>query len=193
MSNPILDDSYPLDNQHQQTAYNELLPLLPKEEELLWSAQPVQGLLWNTGDGIFGCFGLFLLGLGIPFVVLLLSNAAPFWIYLLAFPFLLLGFYLFLGHFFYNKWERAHSFYGLSNTHLWTKEGSKITTLPLHTTGHWQKYPLKNRQTWVWRVSKEPYSEILVVLGDLPDNTALEQQLLAMQQEIMVKKKKFFS
>lgn len=190
MANP-LDDLYQLDNQQDQLAYNELLPLLPKEEELLWSTQPVQGLLWEAGDGMFGCFGLFLLGLGIPFFILLWDSPAPWWIFLILIPFLMLGFYLFLGHFFYNKWERAHSFYGLTPTTLWIKKGKKISSLPLHTAGHWQKYPLKNRQTWVWRAGKATYSNILVVLGDLPDNAALEQQLLALQQEVMVKKKKF--
>lgn len=186
----ILDDAYSLDPQHNQAAYNSLHHLIPSDQSLRWSAQPLQGFLWKKGDSIFGCFGLlFCLG-GFPFFGFLLSTPFPLFVYFLIVPFLLLGIYLLFGHFLYDQWQRKHTFYGLSNNTLWIKEGKKLTTLPLTSEGHWQKHQQRNRHTWVLRATKDQYSTILAVLGDLPADLLLEKELLALKQDLMVLKKK---
>ena len=186
----ILDDAYSLYPQHNQAAYNSLHHLLPSDQSLRWSAQPLQGLLWNRGDGIFGCFGLlFCLG-GFPFFIYLLAKPLPWFVYFLIGPFLLLGIYLLFGHFLYDQWQRKHTFYGLTKSTLWIKEGKKLTMLPLTSEGHWQKHQQRNRHTWVLRATKDQHSKILAVLGDLPADPILEKELLALQQDLMALKKR---
>ncbi|MGH1334540.1 MAG: hypothetical protein ACRBFS_00320 [Aureispira sp.] len=182
----ILDDAYSLEPQHNQAAYNTLQQVLPANQTLCWSAQPVQGILWNKGNGVSGCFGLLICLVFLPLLPSLLTSDLPWFIYCFIVPFLGFGIYLFFGHFLHNQWKRKHTFYGLTNNTIWIKKGKKVTPIPLSSEGHWQKYRQNNRHTWILRKTKDQYSTILVVLQDLPLSQGLEQELLALEQEVII-------
>lgn len=185
----ILDDSYGLDTQHNQAAYNSLVRQLPADQTLLWSGQPVQGFLWKRGNLGLGCFGLLFSGFGFSWVFYTFSNPVPWITYLFWSPLLLLGLYMFLGHFFYERWERAHTFYGLTTTTLWIKDGKKVEQVLLTATGHWQHYPSKKRGTWVLRANKDQHAKILAVVGNLPSDSPFAAVLLELEQAVMTRKK----
>ncbi|MGH1334548.1 MAG: hypothetical protein ACRBFS_00360 [Aureispira sp.] len=139
MSDLILDDFYEMQEINAQSAKINLAPLLEKEEELLWSSQPKQGLFWQAWEPPMIFNGL--LWMSAPLTILFytmpffLAGNWPTPTMLMVMPVLLLvfvlGWYTSIGQYLTQAKQRKTSFYGLTSTALLVMDAQTTERIPL--------------------------------------------------------------
>ncbi|HKF43220.1 MAG TPA: PH domain-containing protein [Thermoanaerobaculia bacterium] len=90
-----------------------LQELLGPDEKLLWTGRPRQGFFLRSADGFAIPFSLFWTGFAVLWVVLAGKSSNVLWI--VGVPLLLIGVYMMVGRFFLDAWQRARTWYGLTN------------------------------------------------------------------------------
>jgi hypothetical protein len=107
-------------------------------EKVLWSGRPVQGIRLQKGDAVGIPFSLFWGGFAMFWVASAYRSGAPWFFVLFGVPFVLIGLYLIAGRFFYDAWQRARIYYGVSSKRVLIVHGAKsrrVTSLDLESLG----------------------------------------------------------
>jgi hypothetical protein len=95
----------------------KLRPELARDERLLWSGMPQQGLRWRAGDWFavpFASFWFYLVMFGISQHGSRTSQP-PLYLLPEGIPFVLAGFYMLVGRFFVDWYQRTRTYYGLTD------------------------------------------------------------------------------
>lgn len=109
---------------------------LGADEHLLWSGQPRMGLRLRPADVFMVPFSLLWGGFAIFWEWSVVKQGAPFFFMLWGIPFVLVGFYLIVGRFFWDAYRRSQTYYGVTNQRalIVTKGlGAKVKSLQLRT------------------------------------------------------------
>lgn len=105
-------------------------------ETLLWSGPPRRGLLLRSADLYIIPFSLLWCGFAIFWNAGVWSSNAPVFFRLWGLPFLIVGIYVVIGRFFVDAWQRAKTYYGVTNERVIITSGlfsSNIKSLNLAT------------------------------------------------------------
>jgi hypothetical protein len=84
-------------------------------EDLLWSARPVQGVRFRTGDFLFVPFSLMAAVFAIFWEYVAVAQERPLFLAIWGLPFVLMGFYITVGRFFVDSAARSRTYYGLTD------------------------------------------------------------------------------
>ena len=87
--------------------------LLGDGERLLWTGRPRQGFFLRSADGFAIPFSLLWTGFAVGWMLLAVKASNGLW--LVGIPLLLIGAYMMVGRFFVDAWQRARTWYGLTN------------------------------------------------------------------------------
>jgi hypothetical protein len=107
-------------------------------EKLLWAGRPVQGIRLQKGDALAIPFSLLWGGFAVFWITSAYRSGAPWFFVLFGVPFVLVGFYLVIGRFFYDARQRAQTYYGVSNKRVLIVQGAKsrqVTSLDIASLG----------------------------------------------------------
>lgn len=116
-----------------------LRPELGRDERLLWSGMPLQGVCFRSTDWLAVPFSLMWGGFAI-FWEYSVSTAktAPVFMMLWGIPFVLVGLYMIVGRFFADALMRRRTYYGLTDQRVILIDGMfnrQVRSLPLSTLG----------------------------------------------------------
>ena len=110
---------------------------LGRDERLLWSGRPRQGLLFRSSDWLAVPFSLMWGGFAIFWEYSVSTGRnAPLVMSLWGIPFVLLGLYIIVGRFFVDAWQRSRTCYGVTNQRVILAGGilaRQVKSLPLAT------------------------------------------------------------
>ena len=96
-------------------AEQEITRELTAKESLIWAGRPRQGIVFRSSDVLLIPFSLFWGGFAIYWEAGVLSSDSPLFFRLWGIPFVLVGFYLVAGRFFFESYQRGKTFYGLTS------------------------------------------------------------------------------
>jgi hypothetical protein len=97
----------------ERAAEEALRDLLGSDEKLLWTGRPRQGLFLRAADAFAIPFSLFWTGFAAGWMILAVQAKNGLWI--VGIPLLMIGLYMMAGRFFVDSWQRARTWYGLTN------------------------------------------------------------------------------
>lgn len=92
-------------------------------EKLLWSGRPKTGLVLRSSDMLAIPFSLLWFGFAIFWESGVFYSDGPFFFMIWGIPFVLMGFYISIGRFFYDAMLRKNTVYGITNTRIIIKSG----------------------------------------------------------------------
>ena len=84
-------------------------------ERIVWQGQPQQGFLLRSSDAFAIPFSLLWCGFALFWEWSVVSGGAPFFFMLWGIPFVVVGIYIVIGRFFYDKQKRDGTYYALTN------------------------------------------------------------------------------
>lgn len=114
----------------------EIKNQLSRDEKILWSGQPKQGIVIRGADMFMIPFSLMWGGFAIFWELSVLRSDAPTFFTLWGIPFVLVGLYLIIGRFFFEAKQRANTFYAVTNERVLIVSGvlsRRIKSLNLRT------------------------------------------------------------
>jgi hypothetical protein len=91
---------------------------LAEGENILWLGQPDTSKLFATQDVFYIPFTLLWGGFALFWNVSVWASNSPFFFRLWGLPFLLVGFYIIIGRFFYKWWRKRNTYYAVTNRRL---------------------------------------------------------------------------
>lgn len=103
----------------QDTLQKELV----SGERLLWSGKPKAGIIFRASDVFLIPFSIFWFGFAIFWESGVVDSGAPFFFMIWGIPFLLVGMYMTIGRFFYDKANRSRTQYGITNNRIIIRSG----------------------------------------------------------------------
>lgn len=109
---------------------------LTRGEELLWSGQPRQGLIFRPTDIFMVPFSILWGGLAILWTVAITLSDG--WVGLLGLPFLVIGLFAIFGRFIWDSAVRSRTFYGVTDRRLITirtRWRRAVSTIPIGQLG----------------------------------------------------------
>lgn len=101
------------------------------DENLLWHGSPAGGIRLRKSDAALIPFSLIITGFLFFCLTMALTSDRPVLLALLVTPFLLAGFYLLAGRFFYDAWRRDRTLYGVTDRRVIYLTNGKVSSLPL--------------------------------------------------------------
>lgn len=114
---------------------------LGRDEELLWSGRPRDGLRLQASDLFVIPFSIFWAGFSVLWFLLVLASGATAFAFF-GVPFLVIGAYITVGRFFWDRAQRRRTTYALTDTRLLIvqeqRSGTKHTALDLRLLGEIQ-------------------------------------------------------
>lgn len=84
-------------------------------EKVIWSGQPQQGIILRSSDVFMIPFSLMWGGFAVFWEFTAITGGAPFFFWLWGIPFILAGFYMIIGRFFFDYVQRKKTYYALTN------------------------------------------------------------------------------
>ena len=116
-----------------------LRPELSRDERLLWSGMPRQGVRLQASDWLAVPFSLMWGGFAFFWEYSVsTSRHAPVFMELWGIPFVLVGLYMIVGRFFADAFMRTRTYYGVTNQRVIIIDGlfsRQLRSLPLATLG----------------------------------------------------------
>jgi hypothetical protein len=123
-----------MDFQAEQTLRAEL----GRGERLLWSGRPRQGVRLRASDGFMVPFSLLWGGFAIFWEAMALRQSKSPLFVLWGIPFVLIGIYLIVGRFFVDSYQRARTYYGVTDQRVLILSGlftRRTTSIALQNLG----------------------------------------------------------
>jgi len=118
--------------QVSEVIHSELSP----SEQVLWSGQPKQGLVFRNSDVFAIPFSLLWAGFAVFWLFSAMRSKAPPEFVLFGVPFVLVGIYIVVGRFFVESRQRANTFYAVTPQRVIIASGlfeKKVKSLNLKT------------------------------------------------------------
>ncbi len=119
-----------------QNAESEIRKEASKDEKILWTGTPSQGLIFRASDVFMVPFSLLWCGFAIFWEASVITGGAPFFFMLWGIPFVLVGLYIVFGRFILDAKQRQKTFYGLTDNRIIIISGlfsRKVKSLNLRT------------------------------------------------------------
>ena len=109
----------------------ELQRELGTGERLLWTGRPRQGLRLRAADAMMIPFSLMWGGFAVFWEVGVLKQGGPTFFALWGIPFLVVAVYITVGRFFFDRYQRSRTYYGLTDQRAIIRTSKGVKSLSL--------------------------------------------------------------
>lgn len=101
-----------------EDAESAIAAQLAPEEHLFWIGQPRPGIRLEPSDLLMVPFSFLWGGFAIFWEISVILAGAPLFFALFGIPFVVVGLYLIVGRFFVDAWQRAHTYYSITDRRI---------------------------------------------------------------------------